>query len=214
MVYKSRSLAQPEFFHHYEQITPLYNKNIDCISAQLTEKDIVLSQDLGRCRTATVCRVLNSSFTSELLHAHGGIFRLPKQREQHFTLLVSTCVHEKTDADPVTAACVMLNTHLNEKELFTQHQEYWRNFWARSFLHVAQEDYLENLWYVYLYQLNSCGRGKYPITFAGLWNWFKDSRNWGHFYHWNHQQNYWPVLAAGHPELYKNFVNFFISTSR
>lgn len=205
---KADRWPSPNFFHHYEQITPLYNKNIDCISAQLTEKDIVLSQDLGRCRTATVCRVLNSSFTSELLHAHGGIFRLPKQREQHFTLLVSTCVHEKTDADPVTAACVMLNTHLNEKELFTQHQEYWRNFWARSFLHVAQEDYLENLWYVYLYQLNSCGRGKYPITFAGLWNWFKDSRNWGHFYHWNHQQNYWPVLAAGHPELYKNYLEY------
>ena len=81
-------------------------------------------------------------------------------------------------------------------------------FGLAVFLHVAQEDYLENLWYVYLYQLNSCGRGKYPITFAGLWNWFKDSRNWGHFYHWNHQQNYWPVLAAGHPELLKNYLEY------
>jgi hypothetical protein len=41
-----------------------------------------------------------------------------------------------------------------------------------------------------------------------LWNWFADTRNWGHYYHWNHQQTYWGVLACGHKELVENYLNY------
>lgn len=197
----------PNFFHHYEQIVPLYDKNLNCVDAQVRENDIVLTQNLGRCQTAMVCRVLGEDCRAELVHTHGGVLHLPKQKEHHFTLLVSVCASE-TQNPAQTAAYFALEKFQNEETLFAQHRSSWQKFWARSFLHLTEEDYLENLWYLYLYQLNSCSRGAHPITFAGLWSWFKDSRNWGHFYHWNHQQNYWPVLAAGHAELCKNYLEY------
>jgi len=93
-------------------------------------------------------------------------------------------------------------------ELLARHIRSWHDFWNRSFLHLGGEDYLENLYYFHLYQLNSCSRGTLPVTFAGLWSWFRDSRNWGHFYHWNHQQTYWGLEAAGRNELTENYYEY------
>ena len=93
-------------------------------------------------------------------------------------------------------------------ELLSRHIRGWHDFWNRSFLHLGGEEYLENLYYFHLYQLNSCSRGALPVTFAGLWNWFRDSRNWGHFYHWNHQQTYWGLEVAGRNELAENYYEY------
>lgn len=197
----------PNFFHHYEQVVPLYDKNLSIVSACVENNDVILRQDLGRVQAAMVCQLCAKEFSVELLHSRGGVFRLPKQREHHFTLFVSAAAECSAQQAALTCA-EALRACGNETELFRGHCAAWKEFWSRSFVHLEQEDYLENLWYLYMYQLNSCGRGRYPFTFAGLWGWFKDSRNWGHFYHWNHQQNYWPVLSGGHPELYENYLSY------
>lgn len=197
----------PNFFHHYEQVVPLYDKNLAAVSARVEQNEIVIQQDLGRLQAAMVCRMQAEGWSAQPIHSRGAAFCLPKQKEHHFALFISAA--PAAGAQEAVAACrAALENCDDEQALFRRHSTAWKEFWSRSFVHLAQEDYLENLWYLYLYQMNSCGRGKYPFTFAGLWSWFKDSRNWGHFYHWNHQQNYWPVLASGHPELYKNYLEY------
>ena len=89
-----------------------------------------------------------------------------------------------------------------------KHRARWRTFWNQSFIHLQENDYLENLYYIHLYQLGCSSLGRNPLTFAGLWGWFRDSRNWGHFYHWNHQQTYWGLHAAGHSELLANYLDY------
>lgn len=193
------------FFHHYEQVKPLCDKHLDAVQLRSEGGALVLAQELGRCRVALAARVAGEAAQPLLLHRRGGAFRLPKQAEHHFTLLVSAAVTED-GSDPAGQALAQLDAAA--ADVFPAHKERWQRFWQRSFVHVDGEDYLENLYYLHLYQLNSCGRGRYPVLFGGLWTWFKDSRNWGHFYHWNHQQTAWGVLPAGHPELCENTLAY------
>lgn len=194
------------FFHHYEQVKPLCEKNLDAVQLRREGDALVLAQDLGRGRVALAARVVGEDARPLLLHSRGGAFRLPRQAEHQFTLFLSTAVTED-GADPEPLALAKLERAAKE-DLFPAHAARWHGFWQRSFLHLAQEDYLENLWYLHLYQLNSCGRGRYPALFGGLWTWFHDSRNWGHYYHWNHQQTLWGLLPAGHPELCENTLRY------
>jgi len=62
--------------------------------------------------------------------------------------------------------------------------------------------------YTISYLLNCCSKGKYPITFGSIWCHNHDTRNWGHYYHWNHQQIYWGLWKAGKEELCKNYLEY------
>lgn len=202
----------PVFFHHYEQIVPAYEKNLDKVSAKNQESMLLLKQDFQRCKIAAgVCaKEAGRELPVELLHSRGGRFLTEKRKRHTIQVVFGAAVEENQELEVTASHCVENLQMLLKKEgsLFQENQRYWKKFWQKSFVHLKNQDYLENLYYLYLYQLNCCGHGKYPITFAGIWNWMKDSRNWGHFYHWNHQQTYWPVLAAGHPELYENYLTY------
>lgn len=205
----------PVFFHHYEQIVPVYEKNLDTVSAAMIGENLILGQNLGRCRAAMGIAVEdmneNNPIAPELLHSRGGEFHTEKKKSHWFRVIVNAAAEEVKAGEILNAAehCnLALNAVLKKTDTIRECKESWHRFWEKSFVHLQGEDYLENLYYLYLYQLNCCSRGRYPITFAGLWNWFKDTRNWGHFYHWNHQQTYWPVLAAGHPRLYRNYLDY------
>ena len=82
------------------------------------------------------------------------------------------------------------------------HKKEWAQFWAKSFIHIPQ-NYFENLWYLFLYQLNSCSRGpSAPLFSGGVWQSNHDVRQWGgRYYHWNEQGVFWPVHSANHCEL-------------
>ena len=77
---------------------------------------------------------------------------------------------------------------------------------------VGQEcgdDYLDNLWHLTMYYLNSCQRGPHPARFIdGLWSWNRDVQPWQDYFHWNQQSLYWPLHAAGHSDLLKPYLDF------
>ena len=86
--------------------------------------------------------------------------------------------------------------------------EAWKSIWNRSFMDYG-DDYLNNLWYLTMYYLNASQGGKYPGLFTnGLWGWDRDVQNWNFYFHWNQQQLYWPLNAAGYPELVKPYLDF------
>jgi hypothetical protein len=51
--------------------------------------------------------------------------------------------------------------------------------------------------------------GKYPGRFNnGLWSWNRDVQNWNFYFHWNQQQLYWPLNAAGFHELVTPYLDY------
>ena len=43
---------------------------------------------------------------------------------------------------------------------------------------------------------------------AGLWNHSRDFQAWGFYFHWNQQQVYWPMNAAGHHDLVGPYLDW------
>jgi alpha-L-fucosidase 2 len=84
----------------------------------------------------------------------------------------------------------------------------WKSLWERSFIDYGDE-YLNNLWYLTMYYANASQGGVYPGRFNnGLWGWNSDVQNWNFYFHWNQQQLFWPLNAAGFHELVNPYLNF------
>ena len=222
--------GSPSFFHHYEQVVDTHDRNMKNTSVDIIDgKTALLERKLQGCTTAAGMELKafgdsELSFTPEQTGPNRCDFRIAPSESHRFYIiiscdttapvLVSSTEEIKQRAKPAARVCRNLaeaSTALEgspEAPLWKRHIANWSSFWNRSFVHLGREDYLENLYYFHLYQLNSCSRGSLPLTFAGLWGWFKDSRNWGHFYHWNHQQTYWGLDCADHGELSDNYYNY------
>ena len=193
----------PSFFHHYEQILDIHDKNLYCVRAEANRDALLVTQALRRCRTALA---VSCGGEPEQLNSHAVCCRFPKQKRHRLTLYLAARASAEASVRENTLAA--LTAAKDAPSLWQTHCRYWQDFWSRSFLHLQENDYLENLCYLHLYQMGCGNRGKNPLTFAGLWGWFRDARNWGHFYHWNHQQNYWGLYAVGHGELCENYLDY------
>lgn len=84
----------------------------------------------------------------------------------------------------------------------------WKLLWSRSFMDYG-DVYLTNLWYLTIYYAITSQGGKYPGRFNnGMWSWSRDVQNWNFYFHWNQQQLYWPLNAAGYHELVDPYLDF------
>lgn len=87
--------------------------------------------------------------------------------------------------------------------LLKRHVVFWHSFWQKSFLTIP-DSRLENLYYVELYKLGACCKGKTACPLQGLWtSGDGDLPPWRGDYHLNQnvQQTYWPIYAGNHLEL-------------
>lgn len=194
----------PSFFHHYEQIVDIHDKNLSCVKTEAAGETAIIRQNLRKCNTALAAYCENSRL--EEINSHTLQLAFPKRKNHKIKLYLSA--QAGNTGEEAGKAIAEIEQAKKNDNLFWQHCVHWRTFWEKSFVHLPSHVYLENIYYIHLYQMGSSSLGKYPLTFAGLWGWFRDSRNWGHFYHWNHQQNYWGLHAAGHPELAENYLNY------
>ena len=125
-------------------------------------------------------------------------------------------VTSPSQKDPVAEVKTKL-TSAREKglELFKQsHAEYWKSIWNRSFMDYG-DDYLNNLWVLTMYYANASQGGKYPGRFNnGLWSWNHDVQQWNFYFHWNQQQLYWPLNAAGFHDLVAPYLDFRFNSLR
>jgi len=93
-------------------------------------------------------------------------------------------------------------------EYRSQNQQAWKNIWLRSFMDFG-DDYLNRLWHVTMYYAAASQGGAYPGRFTnGLWTWNRDIQPWNFYFHWNQQQLYWPLNAAGHHDLVTPYLNY------
>ena len=92
--------------------------------------------------------------------------------------------------------------------LLAESEACWKAFWSRSFVET-DDDYLDNLWHLTMYYANAGQRGKYPGRFINsLWSWSRDVQNWNFYFHWNQQEVYWGLNAAGHHDLCTSYLNY------
>ncbi len=92
--------------------------------------------------------------------------------------------------------------------LLAENEACWKEFWETSFIET-DDDYLDNLWHLVMYYSCSGQRGKYPGRFINsIWNWNRDVQPWTNYFHWNQQQAYWGLNAAGHHNLCDSYLNF------
>ncbi|MCR5263996.1 MAG: hypothetical protein K6D94_08990, partial [Clostridiales bacterium] len=89
--------------------------------------------------------------------------------------------------------------------MYLRHKSAWAEFWNKSDVSLS-DDYLENIYYLYLYIMNSGSRGNYPPHFtSALWGFYHDYIPWVYYFHYNLQHMYAPLDAAGHGELAENY---------
>ena len=113
------------------------------------------------------------------------------------------------DGDPVALAEEQINSVITEgkSSLLETTKRSWKSFWLRSLMECG-DDFLDNLWHLVMYYSNASQRGKFPGRFCGyLWNWQRDFQAWGFYFHFNQQQVYWPLNAAGHHDLVDSYLN-------
>jgi len=95
-----------------------------------------------------------------------------------------------------------------KSEFLSESQQEWKRIWLRSFMDFG-DDYLNRLWHLTMYYAAASQGGAYPGRFTnGLWTWNRDIQPWNFYFHWNQQQLYWPLNAAGHHELVTPYLQY------
>jgi hypothetical protein len=100
--------------------------------------------------------------------------------------------------------------------LFKEHARWWRDFWSRTFVHLASEDglaeFMQRVRYLHLYYMASSSRGTLPAKWNGsLFITDGETRFWGtQFWVWTTEMLYLPLLAADASDLAEPFFNMYV----
>ena len=141
-------------------------------------------------------------------HSRCASIQLTGHRQKNVQL--AFVVTSPSGGDPVSEVKNRLSSIQNNGiELFRKsNAEVWKSIWNRSLMDYG-DDYLNNLWYLTMFYANASQGGKYPGRFNnGLWSWSRDVQQWNFYFHWNQQQLYWPLNAAGFHELISPYLDF------
>ena len=147
-------------------------------------------------------------------HSRCATIQLSGSRQKNVQLAFS--VTSPSVGDPVSEVKNTLSSICDKGiEPFRQsHEDAWKSIWTRSFMDYG-DDYLNNLWYLTMYYANASQGGKYPGRFNnGLWGWSHDVQQWNFYFHWNQQQLYWPLNAAGFHDLVAPYLDFRFNSLR
>jgi len=161
-----------------------------------------IEQPTRSLRFAMAAKLVGPRVEAQRLNSREAGYVLNTGKRCSFDLFVSVVTSEEADSPLAKAReYVRAAAAAGVERLYAGHRKHWAQFWSKSFVDLP-DDYLENLWYINLYQVGSAARGKYPPHFIGsLWSWNRDVLPWCHYYQWNQQQYTWPLHASGHPEL-------------
>lgn len=181
--------------------------SLDGTQAYADGNDLIITQELEPTKFCVALRVLTDDTpVSERLNRHTASLKLPSAASHGFMLLWT--VRTGATAEQARASCIAAldgAVSLGEEALYESHRAEWAKFWEKSLISVP-DGYLENIWYLYLYYMNSESRGAYPPHFtSGLWGFYHDYIPWNYYFHYNEQHMYLPLDAVGHGELADNY---------
>jgi len=144
----------------------------------------------------------------ETLHRHACRATAEGGRSKNLELTAAVTSPQKTSPLPSLRRTLLRAAASGLLAARAPHAEAWRRFWLQSYLSCG-DDYVDSLWHVTMYYLNSSQRGSSPGRFiGGLWGWSRDVQPWMFYFHWNQQTVYWPLNAAGHHELLDSYLAY------
>jgi alpha-L-fucosidase 2 len=191
------------FTHWYRQYDPAAtDTGLEGTKAGADRDHIWIEQQLREVSFAVVARFVGAPFKTSVRNNHLAVMTMeqaPGIRGQVYLAIVTS----EEDPAPLAAARRKVDEAVSQgyDKLRLRHSRRWSEFWEQSYIQIPEE-YLENLYYLTLYYLAVSSQGPYPPLFCGgMWTSNRDIRRWGHYYHWNEQQQYWPVHAANHTDL-------------
>ena len=120
-----------------------------------------------------------------------------------FEILVASAATFDRNEDVVVSAISQIEMARAQgfKNLLSENQQWWHNFWSRAFVHLHSEDgiadEIEKNYTYFLYVMASSSRGKYAPDFSGMiWQTLGDLSAWGSQQWWNNISLYYRGLFA------------------
>ena len=130
-----------------------------------------------------------------------------------FTIYIGSAASMTPKDDVVALASAEVKAALATTftAIFDSTTAQWHDFWRKSFIYLPAthdrpfDESFDQHWLYYLYCMNTCNRGKYPIhANGGIFNVQDGWQYWGSMYWWfnSSRQTLTPVFEqANHPEL-------------
>ncbi len=199
------------YSHWYSQINRDATIGLSGTEATADSSGAFLTQKLsGGTFAAGGSVIKDNGLTVSYSREHSRCSAIRLSGKQQKNVQLAFAVTSPMEKDPVSEVKNRLSRIKSEgMEAFQKsNEEAWRSIWERSFIDYG-DDYLNNLWYLTMYYANASQGGTYPGRFNnGVWGWSRDVQNWNFYFHWNQQQLYWPLNAAGFHELVSPYLDY------
>ena len=189
------------FFHYYESFTRETSRRLYGVEAKAADDCMLVTQKLNGCVFTTAVRVECEGARYQVLNRREAECVLPKAEKAAFRVVIATALSTCGEDTGAEAVRILNAAAERGEDVCRSRLEWWREYWNRSFIQI-EDDFAENFYYINRYQFGSAGFGSFPPSvFGSLWTARGDMRNWGHFYHWNDQMQFWPCDAWDQGEL-------------
>lgn len=196
------------FFHYFESFTRDTKKRLYGITPSIAENCLLITQKLNGCTFTTGICLVGTQGTPVIRNTREGAYVIPAAASASFRVYITTALTYGSEDTAAMALSQLSKAVEKGDDVYHNHLSWWKEYWNRSFIQI-EDDYAENLYYMNRYQFGCAGFGSFPPSvFGSLWTTFGDTRNWGHFYHWNDQQQFWPCDTWNHPELLKSYFDY------
>ncbi|MDD4191095.1 MAG: hypothetical protein PHI28_07185 [Mangrovibacterium sp.] len=199
------------YSHWYSQINRDASIGLDGTEALAGNNGVFITQKLSSGTFAVGgCVIRNNGLTVENSREFSRRAKIQLSGNRQKNAQLAFAVTSPKENGPVAEVKNILSSaKANGVEFFqNSNAEAWQSIWSCSFMDYG-DDYLNNLWYLTMFYAHASQGGKYPGRFNnGLWSWNRDVQNWNFYFHWNQQQLYWPLNAAGFHELVTPYLNF------
>ncbi|MCE7987047.1 MAG: hypothetical protein DYG89_38230 [Caldilinea sp. CFX5] len=199
------------FGHWYQQINRDPTIGLAGTQATVNANNALITHQLTSGRFALGCRVTHSAAAPVIAtreHTHCAKLRIPAAANHQVALLAAVTSPVAGDAIALVDELLDHSEQQTTPTLYANHAAAWQAFWLRSLLDSGN-DYLDNLWHLTMYYANASQRGPSPGRFIhGLWTFSRDVQHWTFYFHWNQQEIYWPLNAAGHHDLITAYLNY------
>ncbi len=199
------------FSHWYDLINRNAELSLKETKSSFDRNGAYITHKLTSGNFTVGCRVIDQGglrTSSSKEHSYVSKITLSGRKDKKFSLMAVVTSPISSDSVRAVKQKLAIAQRRGYINLFNAHKKAWKAFWLRSLMEYG-DDYLDNLWHLTMYYANASQRGKYPGRFInGLWAWNRDVQPWNFYFHWNQQQVYWPLNAAGHHELLDSYLEY------
>jgi alpha-L-fucosidase 2 len=197
------------FSHWYAQVNRDAAIGLAGTQADGDEKIMYISHALTTGTFAMGAAVIGGGGEFEKINSHTTALVFKDGAHQEFTF--ASIVTDPLPGNQAVEQAKKTLAGLDGDKIITlveNHQRLWKEFWMRSLMEFG-DDYYDNLWHLMMYYANASQRGASPGRFCqGLWTFSRDVEPWNFYFHWNQQQVYWPLNAAGHHDLIETYLRY------